>query len=75
MFIGVPKEIKPFENRVGLTPASVREMIANDNKVVVETNAGHAIGFDDADYQTAGAGIAASAADVFAQAEMIVKVK
>ena len=75
MFIGVPKEIKPFENRVGLTPASVREMIANDHKVVVETNAGHAIGFDDADYQTAGAGIAASAADVFAQAEMIVKVK
>ena len=75
MFIGVPKEIKPFENRVGLTPASVREMIANDHKVVVETNAGHAIGFDDADYQTAGAGIAASAADVFAQAEMILKVK
>lgn len=75
MLIGVPKEIKPFENRVGLTPASVREMIGNDHQVVVETNAGHAIGFDDTDYEAAGASIAGTAADVFAKAEMVVKVK
>ena len=75
MLIGVPKEVKAFENRVGLTPASVREMIANRHEVVVETNAGHAIGFDDTDYEAAGARIAAEAEDVFAKAEMIVKVK
>jgi alanine dehydrogenase len=75
MLIGVPKEIKPFENRVGLTPASVREMIGNDHKVVVETNAGHAIGFDDSNYEAAGAKIAGTAADVFGSADMIVKVK
>lgn len=75
MLIGVPKEIKALENRVGLTPASVREMIGNSHEVVVEANAGHAIGFDDTDYEAAGARIAANAADVFAQAEMIVKVK
>jgi len=75
MLIGVPKEIKSFENRVGLTPASVREIIGNDHQVLVETNAGHAIGFDDADYEAAGAKIAADAADVFDAADMIVKVK
>ena len=75
MLIGVPKEIKSFENRVGLTPASVREMVGNDHQVLVETNAGHAIGFDDADYEAAGAKIAADATDVFAAADMIVKVK
>jgi alanine dehydrogenase len=75
MLIGVPKEIKSFENRVGLTPASVREMIGNDHQVLVETNAGHAIGFDDANYEAAGAKIAADAADVFEAADMIVKVK
>lgn len=75
MLIGVPKEIKALENRVGLTPASVREMIGNNHQILVETNAGHAIGFDDADYEAAGATIAATAADVFAEAEMIVKVK
>lgn len=75
MLIGVPKEIKAFENRVGLTPASVREMIGNSHQVLVETNAGHAIGFDDTDYEAAGASIAGTAADVFAKAEMVVKVK
>jgi alanine dehydrogenase len=75
MLIGVPKEIKSFENRVGLTPASVREIIGNDHQVLVETNAGHAIGFDDADYEAAGAKIAADASDVFDAADMIVKVK
>ena len=75
MLIGVPKEIKPFENRVGLTPASVREMIGNGHEVVVETNAGHPIGFDDANYEAAGARIAGNAADIFAGADMVVKVK
>jgi alanine dehydrogenase len=75
MQIGVPKEIKAFENRVGLTPASVREMIGNNHNVIVETNAGHAIGFDDADYEAAGATIASSAPDVFRIADLIVKVK
>ena len=75
MLIGVPREIKSFENRVGMTPASVREIIAAGNRVLVERNAGHTIGFDDTDYEAAGAKIAASAADVFAEADMIVKVK
>jgi len=75
MLIGIPKEIKSFENRVGMTPASVREAVAAGHKVLVERNAGHTIGFDDADYQTAGADIAGSASDVFDAADMIVKVK
>jgi alanine dehydrogenase len=75
MLIGVPKEIKNHEYRVGLIPASVRELIHHGHKVLVETKAGSGIGFDDAAYQAAGATIAASAADVFAQADMIVKVK
>jgi alanine dehydrogenase len=75
MLIGVPKEIKNHEYRVGLIPASVRELIHHGHKVLVETKAGAGIGFDDAAYQAAGAGIATSAADIFAQADMIVKVK
>ena len=75
MLIGVPKEIKSFENRVGMTPASVREAIAAGNEVLVERDAGHTIGFDNDDYEAAGAKIAGSAADIFAAAEMIVKVK
>lgn len=75
MLIGVPKEIKKDENRIGLTPGSVRELVGRGHKVVVETNAAHNIGIDDDDYRGAGAGIAASAADVFAAADMIVKVK
>ena len=75
MLIGVPKEIKANENRVGLTPPSVRELTGHGHDVVVETNAGHTIGFDDADYVAAGASIAASAAEVFRAADMIVKVK
>ena len=75
MLLGVPREIKSFENRVGLTPPSVREVVANGHTVIVETNAGHAIGFDDAHYESAGATIAGTAADVFNAAEMIVKVK
>jgi alanine dehydrogenase len=75
MLIGVPKEIKNHEYRVGLVPSSVRELIHHGHKVVVETKAGGGIGFSDADYKAAGATIAPNAEAVFAKAEMIVKVK
>jgi len=75
MLVGVPKEIKAQEHRVGLTPASVRELVEHGHKVLVETKAGASIGFEDGDYRTAGANIAKSAAAVFAKADMIVKVK
>jgi alanine dehydrogenase len=75
MLIGVPKEIKIREYRVGLTPAGARELVQAGHKVLVETQAGAAIDFDDAAYRAAGADIAADAEDIFAQAEMIVKVK
>src|SRR5574338_643388 len=61
MRIGVPREIKTHEYRVGLTPSSVREVVAHGHEVVVEHNAGQGIGVDDAAYQTAGARIVASA--------------
>jgi alanine dehydrogenase len=75
MRIGVPKEIKVREYRVGLTPTSVRELTAHGHSVLVETGAGSGIGVDDADYQRAGATIVAAPADIFAAADMIVKVK
>ena len=75
MLIGVPKEIKNHEYRVGMTPTSVQEAVAHGHSVVVETNAGAGIGSTDDDYIAAGARIAGTAADVFAEAEMIVKVK
>jgi alanine dehydrogenase len=75
MRIGVPKEIKVLENRVGMVPGSVREVVAHGHAVVVEHGAGLGIGMDDDAYRRAGATIVASAADVFAQSEMIVKVK
>ncbi|OOF20848.1 alanine dehydrogenase [Salinivibrio sp. IB574] len=75
MIIGVPKEIKNHEYRVGMVPASVRELISHGHSVYVETNAGSGIGFSDDDYKAAGASILPTAADVFAKAEMIVKVK
>ncbi|KZK83743.1 Alanine dehydrogenase [Pseudovibrio sp. W64] len=75
MLVGVPKEIKNHEYRVGLTPDSVREVVAHGHDVVVETNAGVGIGASDADYIAAGASILPTAADVFSKAEMIVKVK
>jgi alanine dehydrogenase len=75
MLIGVPKEIKTHEYRVGLVPGSVRELVHHGHSVIVETNAGTGIGFDDAAYQKAGARIAASAAEMFAAAELVVKVK
>ncbi|KJV25586.1 alanine dehydrogenase [Aquitalea magnusonii] len=75
MLIGVPKEIKNHEYRVGLTPAGVRELVAHGHKVLVQTQAGLAIGFTDEQYIQSGASIASSAEDVFARAEMVVKVK
>jgi alanine dehydrogenase len=75
MRVGVPKEIKVHEYRVGLTPASVAELTAAGHQVIVETNAGTGIDFADQDYVNAGATIAGSAAEVFANADMIVKVK
>ncbi|WP_420349685.1 alanine dehydrogenase [Pelagibius sp.] len=75
MLVGVPKEVKNHEYRVGLVPASVRELIHHGHKVVVETTAGEGIGFGDDDYRQAGAEILGDAEAVFAQAEMIVKVK
>jgi len=75
MRIGLPKEIKNHEYRVGLTPASVRELTSRGHAVLVQTGAGAAIGLDDAQYVAAGATLAADAAEVYATAEMIVKVK
>ncbi|NJC33299.1 alanine dehydrogenase [Sphingomonas jejuensis] len=75
MRVGVPKEIKNHEYRVGLTPPSVSELTAAGHEVIVETRAGSGIDFDDSDYVEAGARIVGSAAEVFDQAEMIVKVK
>ena len=75
MLIGVPKDIKNHEYRVGLTPSGVREIVAAGHKVVVQTQAGLAIGFTDENYLQAGASIAATAEAVFAAADMIIKVK
>src|SRR5215472_12288963 len=75
MRIGVPREIKVHEYRVGLVPAGVRELTAAGHEVVVQTGAGAGIGMEDAQYRAAGAVIAADAAGVFARADLIVKVK
>ena len=75
MIVGLPKEIKDNEYRVGLTPAGVRALTDAGHRVLVETTAGAGSGFEDSLYQTAGAAIAAAADDVWADAEMIVKVK
>lgn len=75
MRIGVPREIKIHEYRVGLVPAGVRELTHAGHQVIVESGAGLGIGVEDAHYRAAGAQIASSAAEVFAQAELVVKVK
>ena len=75
MLIGVPRESKTHEYRVGLVPGSVRELAHHGHKIVVESGAGAAIGFDDKAYEAAGAGILARAAEVFAASALIVKVK
>jgi len=75
MLIGVPKEIKNHEYRVGMTPTSVQEAVAHGHSVVVQANAGVGIGSSDADYISAGARIADTPEEIFAEADMIVKVK
>ncbi len=75
MQIGCPKEIKPQEFRVGLTPDAARECVGHGHKVIVEAGAGLGAGFADADYVAAGARIVAMAAEVFAEADLVIKVK
>lgn len=75
MKIGVPKEIKNNENRVGLVPGGVRQLIFDGHEVFVQTNAGVGIGISDEEYRAAGATILASAQEVFQTAQMIIKVK
>ena len=75
MLVGVPTEIKANENRVGLVPSSVREVIAHGHQVVVESGAGQGVDFSDGAYREAGAEVVDSAAEVFERAEMVVKVK
>ena len=75
MIIGVPKEIKNNEFRVGLTPSSVQECIAHGHTVLVQTNAGMGVNASDDDYRKVGAEIIGDASDIFVKAEMIVKVK
>lgn len=75
MIIGVPKEIKTEEYRVGLTPFCVHELVSHGHQVIVEHDAGAGIGFDDAAYRTAGASVSDSAATIWEKADMIVKVK
>ncbi|MEL6792484.1 MAG: alanine dehydrogenase [Pseudomonadota bacterium] len=75
MRVGCPKEIKNQEYRVGLTPAAVRELASHGHDVMIETGAGAGAGFPDADYEAAGAAIVDEAEEIFAEAEMVVKVK
>jgi alanine dehydrogenase len=75
MLIGVPKEIKSNENRVGMVPASVRELVNCGHRVLIETNAGAEIGFNDHDYEVAGATIGPDPASIYGESDMIVKVK
>ena len=75
MLIGVPKEIKPQENRIGLTPESVKTLVLGGHKVIVENNGGYEAGFDNDQYSKAGAKIVDKVEDIFNDAEIIVKVK
>ncbi len=75
MLIGVPKEIKNFEYRVGLVPSSVRELIAHGHEVIIQKGAGEKIGFDDESYKHVGARITDTAKEIYQQADMIIKVK
>lgn len=75
MRIGVPKEIKDSEYRVGLVPASVHELAVAGHQVLVEHGAGAGVGFSDEDYRTAGASVVATPQEIFAQADMLIKVK
>ena len=75
MRIGVPKEIKPQENRIGLTPDSVKVLVSNGHKVLIENNGEFESGFDNNQYENAGGKIVNKAEDIFNDSEIIVKVK
>jgi len=75
MLVGVPKEIKNNEYRVGMTPTSVRELVKHGHQVVVQTNAGVGISASDEDYRAVGANVLDTAEEIFATADMIIKVK
>ena len=75
MKIGVPKEIKPQETRIGLTPDSVKDLVSNGHQVLIENNGGSEAGFDNLHYTSAGAKIIDKAEDIFNDSEIIVKVK
>ncbi len=75
MKIGVPKEIKPQENRIGLTPDSVKTLVSNGHEVLIENNGGFEAGFDNDQYKSVGAKIIDKAEDIFNDSEIIVKVK
>src|ERR671937_1462634 len=75
MIIGVPKEVKDHESRVGIVPSGVKALIDAGHKVVVETRAGELSSMPDNDYKQAGAEILGSAAEVWSRADMVVKVK
>ena len=74
MKIGVPKEIKPQENRIGLTPESVKILCSNGHEVLIENNGGFEAGFDNDQYKKTGAKIVNKAEDIFNDAEIIVKI-
>ncbi|MCP3908662.1 MAG: alanine dehydrogenase [Oceanicoccus sp.] len=75
MLVGVPKEIKNHEYRIGMTPAGVKELVGRGHQVLVQSHGGEAIGFSDENYRQAGAEMVDKAEDIFARSEMIVKVK
>ena len=75
MKVGVPTEIKAQESRVGLTPTSVQELVNYGHEVIIQDKAGFDAGFENSDYEKAGAKITSSAADVFNDSNLIVKVK
>jgi len=75
MIVGIPKEIKNHEYRIGMTPAGVRELVNRGHQVLVETEGGVGVGFDNASYEEVGAQIVANPEDIFAAADMIIKVK
>ncbi|RMH47847.1 MAG: alanine dehydrogenase [Alphaproteobacteria bacterium] len=75
MLVGCPREVKNQEYRVGLTPAAVRQLVAHGHEVIIEAGAGEGSGFPDSAYEAAGARIVATAEEVFARAELVVKVK
>ncbi len=75
MLIGIPKEIKPQESRVGLTPASVKELIDNGHEVLIQEGAGFGAGFADDDYKITGAKLITEPSDIFNESDMIIKVK